>query len=116
MLSSALERSPMAKTDPTVISEFKAALNEAYGDRVARAVLYGSRARGNAKTDSDYDIAVFLKDLDNPADEFYPLAAIQIELLARTGAFIRAMPFAAGSWDHPSSPLMYEIRKDGLDL
>ncbi len=106
----------MAKIDRTVILEFKSALKQAYGERIERAVLYGSRARGDARRDSDYDIAVFLKDLNNPADEFYPLAAIQIELLARTGAFIRAMPFAAGSWDHPSSPLMYEIRKDGLDL
>ncbi len=106
----------MAKADPTVIAEFKAALKEAYGDRIERVVLYGSRARGDATGDSDYDIAVFLRDLDSPADEFYPLAAIQIKLLDKTGAFIHAMPFAAGYWDHPSSPLMYEVRKDGLDL
>lgn len=106
----------MARTDPTVILEFKAALKEAYGDRVARAVLYGSRARGDATRDSDYDIAVFLKTMMDLYDEFHALAAIQVKLLDKTGAHVHAMPFAAGSWDHPSSPLMYEIRKDGVDL
>ena len=106
----------MAKTDPTVILEFKAALKEAYGDRIERVVLYGSRARGDATRDSDYDIAVFLKTMADLYDEFHALAEIQIKLLDKTGAYVHAMPFAAGSWDHPSSPLMYEIRKDGVDL
>ncbi len=106
----------MAKIDPTVISEFKSALEQAYGERIERAVLYGSRARGDAKRDSDYDIAVFLKSMADLYDEIHALAAIQIKLLDKTGAHVHALPFAAGSWDHPSSPLMYEIRKDGVDL
>ena len=32
-------------------------------DRIERLVLFGSRARGDAHVASDYDIAVFLKDL-----------------------------------------------------
>ena len=28
-------------------------------------VLFGSRARGEARRDSDYDVAVFLRDLDD---------------------------------------------------
>src|SRR3712207_7722889 len=37
--------------------------SEIYGDRLERVVLFGSRARGDAGEASDYDIAVFLKDL-----------------------------------------------------
>ncbi|MGO8801135.1 MAG: nucleotidyltransferase domain-containing protein [Roseiarcus sp.] len=48
--------------DP-VLSRFRAALDEAYGERIERVVLFGSRARGDARPDSDYDVAVFLKDL-----------------------------------------------------
>ena len=32
-----------------------------YGSRLDRVVLFGSRARGDAHADSDYDVAVFLK-------------------------------------------------------
>src|SRR3982750_1282371 len=53
---------PALATDP-ILKRFRAALDESYGDRLERVVLFGSRARGDAGEDSHYDIAVFLKDL-----------------------------------------------------
>jgi hypothetical protein len=38
----------------TILTGFPAALGEAYGDRLERVVLYGSRARGDYRPDSDY--------------------------------------------------------------
>jgi uncharacterized protein len=46
---------------------FRAALDKAYGGWIERVVLFGSRARGDAGKDSDYDVAVFLRDM---ADRF----------------------------------------------
>ena len=54
--------SPAVIADP-ILKRFRAALNEIYGDRIERVVLFGSRARGDAGEDSDYDVAVFLNDL-----------------------------------------------------
>jgi uncharacterized protein len=34
-----------------------------YSDRIERVVLFGSRARGNARDESDYDVAGLLKGL-----------------------------------------------------
>lgn len=34
-------------------------------DRITQVVLFGSRARGDARPGSDYDVAVFVRDLDN---------------------------------------------------
>jgi predicted nucleotidyltransferase len=39
-----------------------------YGERIERVVLFGSRARGDAHEDSDYDVAVFLRDRSGPND------------------------------------------------
>jgi predicted nucleotidyltransferase len=47
--------------DDPVLSRFKAALDTMYGSRIERVVLFGSRARGEAHDDSDYDIAVFFE-------------------------------------------------------
>ena len=47
-----------ASIDP-IIARFRAALGEVYGERLERVVLFGSRARGDARPDSDYDVAVF---------------------------------------------------------
>ena len=38
-----------------------------YGDRLERVVLYGSRARGDAREDFDYDVAVFLRNMPDRA-------------------------------------------------
>jgi predicted nucleotidyltransferase len=104
----------MASRDP-VLLRFRAALNEAYGERLERVVLFGSRARGDARADSDYDVAVFLKDLADRWIEADRLADIATGILDETGAFIHAMPYRAGA-HHDRTPLMHEVRCEGRDL
>jgi uncharacterized protein len=105
----------MTQADP-VLRILHAALLEAYGARIERVVLYGSRARGDATPDSDYDIAVFLGDLASRWREFRRLADIELDILDATGAIVHAMPYPAGYWRDPSSPLMHEIRREGREL
>lgn len=100
--------------DP-ILKRLRAALDAIYGDRIERVVLYGSRARGDARKDSDYDVAVFLHDLGDRWRELDRLADLGTEILDETGAFIHAMPYRAGSYDE-RTPLMHEVRKDGVDL
>jgi uncharacterized protein len=100
--------------DP-VLRRVRAALRRLYSDRIERIVLFGSRARGDARSDSDYDIAVFLEDLDDRWREFHRLADLRSEILAETGAFLEARPFRARSYQE-RTPLMHEIRRDGVDL
>lgn len=104
----------MATANP-VLAKFRAALDELYGDRIERVVLYGSRARGNARPDSDYDVAVFLKDLDDRWAEADKIAIAAVDVLSETGAVIHAMPYRAGSYQE-RTPLMHELRREGRDL
>ncbi len=100
--------------DP-VLKRFKTALDEIYGDRIDRLVLFGSRARGDARADSDYDIAVFLKGFHDRWSEVDRLMPVVTDILYDAGAFIHAMPYRAGA-DQERTPLMHEIRREGLDL
>jgi uncharacterized protein len=104
----------MAIIDP-VLSGFRAALEEVYGERIERVVLFGSRARGDARPDSDYDMVVFLKDLDGFRKEAGRIAEIEADILAETGVVINTMPLQAGSY-RDRTGLMRELRGDGLDL
>ena len=72
-------------------------MDESHGDRVVRVVLFGSRARGDAEPDSDYDVAVSLRDVSDRAAELYRLADISTNLLDETGAFVHAMAHRARS-------------------
>jgi predicted nucleotidyltransferase len=100
--------------DP-VLRKFRAALDEVYGERIERVVLYGSRARGDARPDSDYDVAVFLTDLTDRWDEIDRIVEIETDILCETGAVINALPFRAGAYQE-RTPLMHELRREGIDL
>jgi predicted nucleotidyltransferase len=101
--------------DDPVLTQFRAALDELYGDALERVVLYGSRARGDWRTDSDYDVAVFIRGLSDRWREMDRLALLGLDILDREGKFIHAMPYGAGAY-RDRTPLMHEIRNDGLDL
>ena len=87
-----------------------------YGARLERVVLFGSRARGDARSDSDYDVAVFLKDYQ--ADrwaESDKISTAAARFLRTHDAFIHAMPYRAEQYSERSG-LMHEIRREGLEL
>jgi predicted nucleotidyltransferase len=75
-----------------ILTRFRAALAEIYGDRLERVVLYGSRVRGDHRPDSDYDIAVFIKDPGTLGEEIRRLAGVETDILCDTGAVINALP------------------------
>ena len=105
----------MRPADDPILKRFRAALDEIYGERIERVVPFGSRARGDAREDSDYDLAVFPKDLTDRWPELDRLADLGTDFLEETGEFIHAMPYRAGSYED-RTPLMHEIRADGIDL
>ena len=100
--------------DP-ILSRLREALDEMYGDQIERVVLFGSRARGDARADSDYDVAIFLKGLTDRWSELHRLADLRVKLIDDTGAFFDVLPYAAAAYAE-RSPLMREIRLDGRDL
>jgi predicted nucleotidyltransferase len=108
-------RMPKAQIADPILARFRAALGALYGDRLERVVLFGSRARGDAHPDSDYDVAVFLRDLTDRWGEARRLSVIETDILAETGAFIHSMPYPAGAY-RQRTPLMHEIRREGIDL
>jgi predicted nucleotidyltransferase len=82
-------------TQPThdpVLRRYRAVLDAMYGDQLERVVLFGSRARGDARPDSDYDVAVFLKSLPDRWAELDRLADLRVKFLDDADAFFDAKP------------------------
>jgi predicted nucleotidyltransferase len=74
------------------------------------------RARGDARPNSDYDIAVFLHDMPDRFAEMRRLADVGAAILYDTGEVINALPFREDAYNDPRMPLMSEIRREGVDL
>ncbi|MFZ1110543.1 MAG: nucleotidyltransferase domain-containing protein [Rhodomicrobium sp.] len=106
----------MSTTDP-VLARFRAAVADLYGERIERVVLFGSRARGDARPDSDYDVLVFLKnfDLASRHEEMARISKITAGIIQDTGEMISALPYPAGSY-RARTPLMHAVRREGIDL
>jgi predicted nucleotidyltransferase len=100
--------------DP-VLQQYRAALETMYGDRLARVLLFGSRARGDQRADSDYDVAVFLNEMPNRWAEMDRLADLRVHFLEEAGAFFDAKAYDIRSLTE-RSPIMHEIRLDGRDV
>ena len=88
---------------------------------VRSAVLFGSRARGTHRSDSDVDIAVVLQGQRGKLIETsLEMADIAFELLLETNVYIQPLPIWEDEWDHPemhSNPRLVEnIRREGLPL
>jgi uncharacterized protein len=106
---------PPAPADDPILIRLRATLDSLYGDRLERVVLFGSRARGDARADSDYDVAVFLKDLPDRWRELDRLADLSTDIVDQTGTVVHALPYRAGAYQDRTS-LMREIRFEGVNL
>ena len=103
------------KTVDPILKRFRSALDSTYGDRLARVVLFGSRARGDSVPDSDYDVAVFLKDMPDRWSEIDRLAALRLPYLEKDRVFFDVMPYRAEDYNKETA-LMYAIRTEGETL
>jgi uncharacterized protein len=103
------------KTGDPILTRFRRELAEICGDRLERVVLFGSRARGDARADSDYDVAVFLKSMPDRWRELDRLSDVSLDFVDETGVIVNALPYLHAAYQE-RTPLMGEIRREGVDV
>jgi uncharacterized protein len=89
------------------------ALRDAFGSRLVSALLFGSRARGDHRADSDYDVAVFLDGYDRARDS--EILRHLRESLGEDTFTLQFRPFASGGLSERTT-LMFNIRNDAVPL
>jgi predicted nucleotidyltransferase len=78
----------VSSPDLTIVREFKRRAEDAPPGRIAHVALFGSHARGDARADSDWDIAVFVHDKPTPND-WRKLGAISFDMTAEIGFMVQ---------------------------
>lgn len=87
----------------------------------AGAIVYGSRARGTHRPDSDADVAVLLRgEHQRILKTTLTMADAAFDVLLDTGINITPLPVWLDEWEHPenhSNPALLEnIAKEGVRL
>jgi predicted nucleotidyltransferase len=93
----------------------------ACGYPLEQVVLFGSRARGTERTDSDADVAVLLRGVRRRSLETnFEMVDIAYEVFLETGIYIQPLPLWENEWQHPetcSNPrLVQNIEREGIRL
>ena len=94
---------------------FARRLRERLGDRIEQVILFGSRARGEAQPDSDFDFLVlvdrFTKALEGQVRD------LAYEMLDRHGVVVSAMVVEADHFEEEKwEPLYMTVRQEGIAL
>jgi predicted nucleotidyltransferase len=88
---------------------------------VKAALLFGSRARGTQRADSDVDVAILLRGPRGKlVDTSLEMADIAFDVLLETNVYIQPLPIWEDEWERPethSNPRLLEnIRREGQPL
>jgi uncharacterized protein len=99
-----------------ILQIFKRELGVLYGERLADLVLYGSFARQEETEESDIDVLVVLKGTVSPVDEIWRMGEAGMKLLLEYGELISVVPTSQDDFLHRASPLLDNIRREGILL
>jgi uncharacterized protein len=99
------------------LAAFEPRMRQRYGAHFAGMVLFGSRARGDHRPDSDADVAIFIDATDDPVREQMDIADDAYQVFLDTGVLVQPWVFT-GRPDAPDvSPaegLLNAVEEEGL--
>lgn len=97
-----------------IVTELRQRLEELYGDRLERVVLFGSQARGDAAPDSDVDVLVVLRGPVRPGEEIERTSEVVGEISLRHEVALSRVFVPADRFRHDRTPFLSTIREEGV--
>lgn len=104
----------MSEPVKQIIDEFVQRAQSLYGDRLERIVVYGSCARNDATAESDIDLAVVLTGEVIPGKEIDRMIDIITDLNLERSVLLSVYPVSEEDYRHRNSPLLMNIRREGI--
>lgn len=98
------------------LNQLKQQLQQTYQDQLVNLILFGSQARGEAESDSDIDILVVLAGAVNPIVEIKRNNSLITNLSLETEQLMNCIYISEQDWHHLKTPLIQNIRKEGISV
>ena len=97
-----------------ILGTFRTKAEQLYGDRLKNILLYGSWARGQATPDSDIDLAIVLAGDVASGKEIDRMIDIVTDLNLAHGVLISVYPVSEKDYSTVNSPLLINLRREGV--
>ena len=98
-------------------AEFKQAMQDLYGDRLAKVILYGSYARGDFHAESDVDFMLVLKDAElKRLEELNRTTDIRMRLFDKYDRLISLTPTTESTYQTNNFLFYRNVRREGKVL
>lgn len=85
-----------------------------YGDRLDRVLLYGSRARGDARSDSDVDVLVILRGEVDPVAEIRRTEYLVADMSLAHDIVFQCVFVGVDEMETGVDAFLYNVRREAL--
>ena len=99
-----------------VLAELRRRLEELYGDRLVKLVLFGSQARRTASPDSDIDVLVVLRGAVEPSTEIHRASPVTAALSLEHDVVISCVYVSEERYRADNGPLLLNVRAEGVPV
>lgn len=100
----------------TILAELREKLSAHYGDRLAKLVLYGSQARGDAEPDSDIDVLVVLKGEARPLKEIAATGEFVAGISADHNVVLNTLFVSKREYEARQEPVIINAYREGESI
>ncbi|CAA9325798.1 hypothetical protein AVDCRST_MAG94-1664 [uncultured Leptolyngbya sp.] len=99
-----------------ILAQLRCYLKQLYSDRLEQVILYGSQARGDARSDSDIDVLIVLREPVNPSQEIKRTSKFIAQLCLDNEVLISRAFASPAQVAAEQSPFFLNVRHEGVSV
>jgi predicted nucleotidyltransferase len=99
-----------------ILAELRQRFEALYHERLEHVILFGSQARGDAEAGADIDVLVVLRGPVDPGQEIARSGEVTASLSLKYDVVISRVFISAEQFSEEQSPLLLNVRREGIPV